>query len=359
MKRNIRLMAILMAAVMLLSTMTACGNTWAASYEDEQVPAGVYIYFVLEQFESLLNTGIVTNASELSEVSVGDLTAEESINENAMKAVKSYITVNRMFEEQNLTIDQETYDYMLETAKLDYAAQAEYFNECGMAESSYILANVDYTLKAKALFDAKYGVSGTDAVSESTLLSFFHDNYGLENFIYFLPYNVETYEMLAEDDEEVKAVMEEFEGYLKTINKGGDFASIAANYGADDVTQRTGGYANYLIEKDSADPTAPYLFDIEENKGKIVYDETNGYYMLINRLPLDDANNTSFENYRYSLLVEYKYEEFQDELASASDLLDIEFNNNTLKSFSIKNLDVSEFTTLALYTYETETGYTY
>lgn len=247
-KLNIKKIAALSCAAAMLGSLTACGEktTWGAVIDGNQIPAGVFIYYLesahydaqqklseqnSEASADLSPEGAAAQSSEtvtmpLFSSQIYGVDAKQWIYDEATKSMQEYAAVEAKFDEYGLTLsdeDKETAQVYLDQM-WEYAG--EYYTSMGISENSYKSIFLNSSKKQK-LFETIYSEGGEKAVSDDEIKTYLDENYALINYIEVELRDGEGNLLKSEGKAER---MEMLNSYIERYKNGEDFDALNAEY---------------------------------------------------------------------------------------------------------------------------------
>ena len=173
-------------AVAAIFTISACNVKNAMSIGDEQIPAGVYIYYVNSAYSEL--TGYATEAEYTGDIwdfTYEDMSAQDWINKRAEQLCVQLVAVERKFNELGLTLSEEdkaSLDSYV-TYYWDYYGYGESMEYSGISKDSYARVLRQSTYANKILLNM-YGVGGSEEIKVDDLKATMEKDYYRTQVIY-------------------------------------------------------------------------------------------------------------------------------------------------------------------------------
>ncbi len=226
-KRIMKRIAAVTAAAAMTLGLAGCGEDtmYSASSGGTQIPAGVYIYFLMNKYYEA-QSHMTENDTDVFAITIDDKNANDWIVDGAKERLREYAAVEQKFTEYGLSLSDEE----ISSLKLNLDQLWDYYGESyetlGIAESSFLLV-YENNMKADKLFDAVYGENGSDPVSEDAVKSYYLEQYALINYIDM--HLVDGDENLLKSDGKAER-MEMAKGYVERIKNGEDFDAVAEEY---------------------------------------------------------------------------------------------------------------------------------
>ncbi len=359
-----KLIAVVLAVmtVLCMFTLTACGDTsWVAKYNGNTVPAGIYPLSVMIAYENIYTTyGAFTLEDTITNEDGTTSTVAEYLDASAKLSVENYIATKAMFEELGLSYSDEDYsEYMALYGDL-YAAQSQLYKANGIGRESFNELVIVHTLRLNALteyFAAQYVDSNSDLyMSDSDISDYFNENYFRFNYMIYYAVD-ENGKYLTEDSEEYKAELKYLteiteqqlstDKYLKYANayKG---KSIYKEGGTMDAVNRDAALADQSmgdvyekISKLEIGASGVYTFSFYDDYYNTCYAIISAQHIKPELTGKDYVSATS------EILSTVCADNLTADLDAYYDDMDVSLNNNVFKTFSAKELDFANFTSIS------------
>ncbi len=358
MKQITKLLAVLLAVAFMLAGCQTADTSWVYSYQDNTMPAGVYICMLLNAYGDAVNKLQEAQNAELAALqeSVGDdyqvdtadlisnqkpkkiykmeldgMPVSDWMVQRAEKSVREYYAVQNKMRELGLSLSQSDVDSALASAASAVQATPEFYKKNGIAESSLALM-LQNEYAVHQLFHALYEEGGEFEVGQEELKSYFDQKYSKIKMMYFLKADEsDLSEEEAADSEQAAKLVEEknqalrqkAEGYLTRLKAGEAIEDLHTEYekevakesaeGTDDTAPeveptKPGDLDMIVSESQSSyygEPLIRAAFDTA--LGDAVLTEDDHFFFLVQRVDiLEDP--ADLEKYEESLLHEMRYE---------------------------------------------------
>lgn len=349
MKLTKRILAVLICVILAVSVVS-CGEdtNWIAKKDGENVPAGIYLYYIMTaQSEA---QGKIEVGKELYESQIDGKNAEDWIKERALGLVKEHIVIEDMFKNKELTLATE------DTSYLDYYAEYlwSYFSEDYLSNgiSKTSLLNVLYnTSKYEAVFENLYGKDGEKAISQEEI-----DKYLTENAarIHAITFSIVDKDNKTLTGDALKAVEDTANGYYERLKNGEEILNLAEEYYAslEETTEETTSSeeteTENLQDKHQAIIIKSNSTLTAENTEKVFKLQNGEYTMFTDKSQIVIAKRLDMledkeacENYTPTAMNELKGEEFEQYVKDLAAQLEIEVNEKAVKRYSPKKVKIS------------------
>ncbi len=242
---------IVAAAVAITCTASMCGcmdSGALMSIEGVDIPNGVYLSTVMTSYSDAYSKISTAKAdlgdtSEIEDVfaeTVEDMTASEWIKADALKNVKRFVAIEKLFDEYGLSLSSEVTDSLnsdLNTMwdEENYYVQyiygfdtmGEYYESVGISKDSM---RVIYTNQSKEneVFAHLYDTDGTNAVSDEELNTYLVDNYASVKYLQ-LDY-VDKFGISLKEDASIQAIKDTAKSYVDRLNNGESYLDVKYDY---------------------------------------------------------------------------------------------------------------------------------
>lgn len=352
MKKTIATVGVICA---LLFGFSGCGTGEAVMvYNDSKISENEFRYYLatykgrFKQSYTDFSDTAEFYASEITEGTTYEAYLFDMITDN----VKRTLVCDALFDEMGLKLDsgiEDDIDYYIDDYITEYAggsknqfnaALSEYGINAAMLKKIYLRAE-----KANAVFNAMYGTSGTDPITDTERAEYLEENYVRVRHIYvnnkyvyetdedgYAVYTENGYKKTrALNDEELEAKNALVTAIDEALEDGDDFEAVYEAFSEDKYYEN--GY--YLTRTtDFISDVVMSAFELEEGEYVKVVSDYGTHY--IKRLALDDspwdeeANSDFFEDYDTDV-AEYLFGEYIDEL-----LPSVETNDEILSTYSVE-----------------------
>lgn len=332
-------------AASLTFSLCSCSNlSWAAKIgDDATVPIGLYIYGMAENYRTAVQNYELVTSQTLDEqtvtVSNSDKSAVEYLDNEGIKLVKSYVGAYLMAEELGIELTDDEIESAESSAATTYETDQEVFEQNGIAQSSIEEYYKDVARKSN-IFQAKYGEEGSDPIPTDELKEYFNTNYASVNFIQQYFYNDDGSMM---SDDEIEALTQQYKDIQSQAEKGEIKFTDKCKEFSENATSYKSGYTDSVSRFNSEDEDGAKILALKEGEFTLLV--TDSAIALLQKAPLD-SDGSRFEQYRSTLLIEYKYNDFLKELIDYAESADnVQFNDAAFEKFSSSTRDFSEIST--------------
>jgi len=344
-------LALALAGVMMLSMASCSGQSWIVKYNGEEIPVGVYTYYIYNAYQMYSYYGMVTTDTPLSEQSIPTTNdsgetettqADTYINDYALDQVLYLAELTKRFNDAGLTLTDEELAEAESAVADEYAAYEDFYTTNGVAKSSVLYGSVSgkYGLMQEKLFHYTYGEGGPKEVTDEALKTYYTDNYVSYTYIYETTKETSGDEVVDKDVDEIKKRFEQTKAGVEAGTT--DFEKIAAEYAqaySDDYSAGKNGVAMTTTKKSESELMTELL---KLNVGEIKVVELDGYVYLLQRH--DISTNGYFEENEEYIFEEMNYSDFQAELMETAKSADYELNESAFKKFGVRKLDIDGVT---------------
>lgn len=337
--KKIKQMAALLLAAVMLTTTAACSSdkSWAAKNDSLTVPIGSYIYYLFSAYSSAASQ-VTDSTKSVLEQTIDDKDASTWIREKALNSTKSLFVIDQKMKDLNLTLSDEekaTIESDTDSAWSSYQSMLEGY---GISKSSFKLSAIEFGAKYQKVFEATYGEGGPKEVSDDELKDFFEKNYTDFSYVMRKLYATDENGSLSLlSDEEKENAEAEFDDYASKINAGTMTLEQAADaYKSVDSTAAVQNETINLNSYDVSDDLKQLLDGMEAGETKAA-ELSDGYlYILVTKGDITKKTEEMLSNAdsRKNLLIDYKAQEFSDEISEEADsMTDITLNEKAIDSY--------------------------
>lgn len=359
MKLTKRIIALLLAALMLFS-LTACADTtWAYENENGNITAGVYLAYQLDAYaraESLIKAEEdgAEKAKALLKQTIEDVPVEEWIKKETERACMQYLAVEAKFAELGLELSEKDNNVIDQTLKTYWPYIQSVYENNGVAEKSYrkVLEN---TQKRSEIFTKYYDEGGIEEVSRDDLYAYFKDNYASVN-IFGVSLNTaeDGEELTAEQKAENEKLVKRADEFAEMINSGEKTFNEAYDiyYHEKKETEHDDEDENDVIEKDEdtarwiqttttnpSEKVVKAIFDTMKADGtaKVIPGDGVNYVVVRYDVTKDKKN---FDDMRTAVLKDIKDEDFNALVEEWTDAVTATPNEAAIKKYSPKKIKI-------------------
>ena len=365
-------------AVGVMATATSCSDmSW--SYKDDKttLPVGTYIYYMTGAYSYVQQTAQsevevttdaegATQATEAVDVLTSKITGDDDkeivgkdyILNTAEQSSKTLIYTLEKFDELGLTLTDEQQSQIDATASQGWTYSGTVYEKLGVSQASYKLAYAEFQVKYEAVFKAMYGEGGEKEVSVDALKKYYTDNYV---DYYYLPLNLYTTETATDEngketstatafsEDEVKKANELFDTYKEQLNKGEKTVEDIDSAFIKEKELKTSPSVSNQENLDNSSISADIVNALKklENKTATVITVGEGDSAILYLVYRGDISKKTSnlddketgEDLKYSLLAEYKSDEYNDYMDEQASKLDLEVNEAALNKYTPEEID--------------------
>lgn len=356
-----KMFAIFLIACMCMGLSACADQTWSVRSGDVSLSMGSYICFLSEAYSEASKTlGESTSGSSSTQSYILNKTIEDKkvsdwVKDKAIEECKNMISIEKKFQEMDLSLTEDEIQQAQMSTDRIWAEYGKAYEKLGVSKDSYNKAVNLLAYKKQKLFEAIYGIDGTEAVSDEELLEYYKENNA--NVSIMKKSLTKTSKSSAEDldddeigdanksvspesssmtDEEIEVVKNKFEKYESDINSGsktisniGETFKSEENLETDPVNTRTislktqqSTYSLYPDEVIEA------IKSLETSKAKSIRAEDNYYLIVKNNFTSEDLEKNKTDPQRLSVLYEMKNEDFENMISDLSSSDEYQINNS-------------------------------
>lgn len=306
--KNLKKIAAAALALSMMTLFVGCGGDQSWSYKTDamSLTAGTYIYNMLNSYyEAYDLVESPDEAKSVMNVNITDsdgnsTTVEQYAYDGAERECLKMLAVEELMKEYNLELDQNEYDAAVSYASQFWANIKDQFEEYGISQESFNYCYAEYNVKYGQVFEALYGKDGEKYVDDEELTKYFKDNYtGYAYFGKSVATTNDAGESVAMSDEEIKEITDALQGCVDALNNGTEYADVVAEYAENDglTSDPTYSGAVKLDDCNLDEAIVDALAKLDEGKAALVKtgeDETAYYYVVYR--PVTDTIIDFLEN---------------------------------------------------------------
>ena len=344
--RNIwkRIAAAALALAMCLS-FAGCydeNKTWAARQGDDELPIGVYIYYL---YSAYLEAGSqVDSETAVLDAEIEGQDAQQWIKDLALNYVQAYYYIGDKFDELGLELTEEDLENVENTAINFWNYYGSTLEDLGISQDSFEKAYALYGEKFQQVMKAMYAEGGELALEDGALEEYYCGAY--INYEYFsspipMTNTTEDGESVDMTDEEKADLKETFQGYVEKINAG----DLTMSEAADEYAEESGTESSFMSpvcvkSENMSTEVFEALNSVKE--GEAAFVESTSGYLVVRKLSVKDYYDeyiASDEDQLFNLLTELKGEEYSDYvLEQAASVEGVELNQAAMDSIKVSSL---------------------
>ena len=346
MKTLRRVCALVLALATLFSLAGCVNHNWSVKSGDEQVSAGVYIYYMLSAYNDAV-TKIDDEKQDVLTATIDGKVGKQWILDEARNYCKRHFAVKKLCAERNITLSTEdigSIDYTL-----NYMAQyyGTFYQDAGISlesvrevyENSYLYSNLLYSY-----YDGK----GEFALKEEDIKKHFSENYFGYKVIeapFFYNSNNKDVSYSAEEikkrqdiikqylDEASKLDTADIDAFnkkfvnrdLKEGEKEKEPAKLTLQFATKDTTTKYGDEFFDLLKKAAV---GDFFTTEVTNKGIYLFQKCDEY----------SEDSKKYKETRETCISEMVEDDFKVLLADEAAKMSFVFNEKAIEEYSIENL---------------------
>ncbi len=383
--------AALTTALVCAASMTGCAdNGYIGTIDGLEIRNGIYLSQLLTAHSNGMSNinEVKAEAGDTSEIAdvfsetIDGVNAEQWIKDETLRLSKRYVAIERLFEEEGLTLDaekvaevnadvKETWDseslnYYGFTISVEsvygYPTMGKYYESIGIGQDSMKDIEIN-ALKEEALFLEVYANNEETKVSDEDIDAYLLENYMSVKYIE-VPFD-DYFGINLTDEAEIKALKDTAKSYVDRYNSGESYIDIYYDHALMLAQNEAMADAEEALEQEGAEQPADFDAYIEEAKkgataekaesieeleyviavesnslstelsdlitktdedGKAYYYETETAAYLIIRDDVTSKTQWKQDN-KLNILSKFKYEDFNEYLSAASESYTVEFDS--------------------------------
>ena len=209
-----KIAAALTAAALCGTMLTGCTDTsYAVSYGDTKVNAGVYIYNMLSEMSYRMQMmyyidGVTENYFDQK---VDDKSFSDYLSDYALESTKEYAAIVENFDKLKLSLSDDELKEINDSIREAWDSAGDFYESEGISKDSVKLVQKAAKMRQK-IFDYYYGEGGKEEVKKDDIVKYLNDNYIRYKEISIAKSTDEDKDKAAEADKESK---EKRDKYLK------------------------------------------------------------------------------------------------------------------------------------------------
>lgn len=327
--------AALLAAVMAVS-FTACASknvSWIATNNGEQVPAGIYLdYMVNAYYEAASKTE--KQGKDVLKEQIDGVSGSAWIQNKTDEDFKKYIAVTNKAAEEGMALTDEEIAQIDAQVHYQWQMMGRLFEQNGVSYESFLAVSHNDYLLNKA-FENEYGTNGKNPVSDADLLKAFQENYFRVRTITMSLNNTDG---TAKDEAAQQKVMDKANEILGKVNSdGSNYLDVILEYEKEQAASRgedastvhehtETSHVSYM-QKGNINYTQEMMDAIEamgNNEVKVL--TSNSMVYVLQKLDISSTTAEDMSPYRTGVLQMLKGDEFDATVQSWADATTVDYN---------------------------------
>ncbi len=243
MMKNIKKLTAAVLAAAMLVLFAGCGGDQSWSYKTDVVSltAGDYIYNLLNAYYEAYD--LVESPDEVKKILEENVTdsdgntktVEQFSYDGADEATLRMLAVEQIMNDNAMTMDEAEYESAKSYASQIWGNVKDQFEKYGISQESFYYCYAEYTVKYSQVFEYVYGKDGEKYVNDDELIKYFKDNYtGYAYFGVSMATTDEEGNSVAKSDDEFEKTEEDLNGYIKSLNDGSKtYKDVVVQYAKD------------------------------------------------------------------------------------------------------------------------------
>ncbi|HEX3027516.1 MAG TPA: peptidylprolyl isomerase [Clostridia bacterium] len=303
-------------------TLCSCSDTsWSIKVNNEKVPAGMYIYFLLSVSSSIKNNA--TSSDPWSQ-KIENQDAITYAKDQAVKYASEFVIIENLCKKEKITLTSSEKSAADSQGQQTYSGSSSTFTNNGISQASINRITEDYSL-ANKLYTKYYGDKGTKTITDEALKKYEAD-YICVKHIFFSDKDDSSNKLTGAA---LTAVTKKVNDVLAQVQKDpSKFDELMKKY-----TQDSGGlqqYPNgYTFKKDSTQYVKEFVSGANSMKvGEIKLITSSYGYHIMHRIDLDKT----------TMKTQYGQELFQKLIDNEVSKAKIVRNQTTINAYNPKTL---------------------
>ncbi len=350
MKNSSRIVSLVFAFVMALSLVSCGGDTsYIATFHDEKVPAGVYLYQLVTATQSAYSK-VEDSSKDVLKQDIDGQNAAIWIEQTAQQEMKRYLAVEKEFEDLGLTLKADAQEAVTAQVNTEWNNYSEWYEKNGISKDS--LTHVVQNLaKKQQVFLHYYDEGGPEAVSDADLKAYFSDHYVKVKYLGVSWDTSKTGDELTAVKEEAKT---KAEGYLARAKNGESMDKLIQEF-SNEQRKASAAEGEEIETTDPSEVKEDIYATVLSKEGGSSFGEqfaermnamsagdievvegTSKYYVLAKYDIL--AKEEDFTSRRMSLLQNMKAEDYEQKLDGVVGEMNITLNEDALKRYTAKKV---------------------
>ncbi len=350
---NKKLISILLASSMLV-TLSACSTgedtAYIAQVGEEQIPAGVYSYGLINSYSAAAGMVIDPNKDMFDQTIDGIATEDWIVNET-LDSMKAFIAVNEEFERLGLELTEEEIELAAVQANAEWETYGSIYEENGISKETIVLLS-ENNAKSQHVYEAYYSEDGEKQASEEEIKAYYDENYARVNQLLIEKQTtLDSGETVPLSGEALMAVRDQANSYYDRLSSGENFNEIMLEFQTEKAANEGTEYeADFEVED-------PYAHDLIISKTQMYFEpdylsqvfvtevggyglyERDEYYIIFAREDLYE-DPQDFEDRKENLGLTVAGTNYRADLLAAAEAIDIVMNDKAVAAFGVDDINL-------------------
>ena len=322
MKMTRKICAALLALVLVCGMFAGCGanTTWVYESDGIEVPAGMYINFMMYALADMQVAEVEANATNpdftmpatktyLKAYGADGVRNADKVRENAKVLAGEFFIVNRMFDERGLVLNAEDLAATQNYTDSIWDSNSDIFEKNGIGRESIRQYQI-YLMKKDILFADLYGAEGERAVAQEELLAQFTTSYAKVE-VMTVAVSSDT---AAEDEARAQDYLARYKAgeAITELDYENRLAITTGDAAASVTKNEADAHINIISLKDAAgDALLSAIAALPNGEVTMVLDSS--IYFIVKKLDLS-TDAEALETYQEDVLHDLKFADFEGEL---------------------------------------------
>ena len=341
--------AVLLLTAGLLFSVAGCGGgkdtTWVAQLGEDRGSSGLYTLYLMDGYSDAASQ-ITEDVDSILNEKIDGQPVVNYITDYAKKQVNRLLSIRELFAKTGQELTQEEKDEAAAYASYYYTEFQEPYLANGVTQED-MTAMYESAAMTKRVFDSIYGEGGEEEVPREELYQTLKDTYTRSRHIVFYKVDLTTGEAL--DEAALAERKATAESYYARVNAGENIIDLALEYNNSQLAEGEtpeerleDKYYDAVAEKGTGSLPTVYSEQLEQMEdGAYALVEDDYYYIIIQKLSFDDADQEIVDTYLSVVLQNEKYDAFMEKMDALSERTDVVYNNEALKVYTPKKLNMT------------------
>lgn len=358
-----RMAAAVIALFVMAAAFAGChpASEVAMTVGGYDVTSSMYMCFLIQADSEARNTVDEANADnsdydsdtvDYYKQTVEDTDFSAWVKNRAKELTVEYATYMKLFNDSGMTLSDDDQSEVDTYASYywDTYGYSKMYEANGVSESTY-KQYIAYNYVSKEYFVSIYGQDGTNPVDSDTVKQTIAENFAAvaQLKLSYTYTDSSTSSTVSYSDDEITAIKETAQEYADRIKAGESFSAIynEAN-GTDDDGSSNDTYAEVFVSEAAQNyvSSSYYSFDHWDEVNSmavgdtiVIDDDDNGYSLVLYKYENILDNDTYVDSFYDIALYILKQDEFEANIQSTSDSLEVTVNDYAVNRFKPKNID--------------------
>lgn len=352
--KRLKKLALSAAALILAAALSACSDTtWVFDYSGEKIPAALYIAYTMSAYQQIPYHEDFDSTRDILDQAIEGKDAKTWIQDEARESSARYVALLNKCRELGVDFTEEEANSITTMLDASWENAGAVFERNGVSKETYRKV-WESSRREDLLFTKYYDKGGIEEVKNEDLMAHFRENFASVAIFRMALYQGSD---LTEDQQaENQRTQERAQEYVNMLGEGRSFGEIYDLFYHDetgtsheedseeDVIPDENSMKTWVRKEGdttySQKVTDTIFNEMKAGDSKYIVDEDKGYYYIVKRFDIADAED-SFDEMRSTILQGVKGDDFEAMVQGWMDELTETVNTSAVRRYDPKNIVTS------------------